>query len=51
MQTSVVFSAPMKWMGVYLVSVGPNQAEYAAKFIRNDCGQLNYVFKVLRFTV
>ena len=51
MQTSVVFSAPMKWMGVYLVSVGPNQAEYAAKFIRNECGQLNYVFEVLCFTV
>ena len=51
MQTSAVFSVPMKWMGVYLVSVGPNQAEYAAKFIKNECGQLNYVFKVLCFAV
>ena len=50
-QTSAVFSVPMKWMGVYLVSVGPNQAEYAAKFIKNECGQFNYVFKVLCFTV
>ena len=29
-QTFVVLSAVMKWVGVYLVSVGPNKTEYAA---------------------
>ena len=43
-----------EWMGAYLhVSVGPNQAEYTARFIRNECGQLNYmyVFELLCFTI
>ena len=46
MQTFVVFSALMKGMGVYLLSVDPNEAEYAARFIRNECGQVNYVFEL-----
>ena len=33
------------------VSVGQNQAEYAARFIRNKCGQLNKVFELLCFAV
>ena len=51
MQTFVVFSALMKGMGVYLLSVGPNEAEYAARFIRNECGEVNYVFELRCFTV
>ena len=50
-QTFAVFSALIKWTGVYVVSVGPNQAEYAARFIRNECGKLNYVFELLCFSV
>ena len=32
----LVFNVQMKWMTVYMVSVGPNQAEYAARFIKTN---------------